>query len=157
MAKVIMLSRNYPKGHIEAGKPTYFVEKVMRCLHILTPESKAIMDMDIWAKCQPKHHTMRAGKRWRDGDMGSLRIWSGKPYGKNTNQITIAPDVKLRVKDIEIDANGNILIEGEEITGRQWLGLCANDGLTPSEFESWFNKLPFSGQILVWGNVELPY
>lgn len=171
MAKVITLSRTFPAGHPKAGQPTYFVEKVWRSL---TDGGMSIFGELMECQKQydhreganheivsimgftPKHHTMRAGKRWKDGEMASLRVWSGKPY--NSGQIEIAPDVKLKVKDVEISKEGYLRIDGESISH---ITLChhivTNDGLTMNEFTAWFKKLPFSGQLLIWNADSLTY
>lgn len=164
MSKVITFSRTFPKEHPKAGQPTYFVEKILRGLYSLTPEAKQIMDMEVWSKCAPKIHTIRAGKRWKAGDMFSPRVWSGKPYA--SKQIVIAPDIEIkRVLDIDIKEGGVILINGNWFADLRFfdgnqtslIALANNDGLTVDEMQSWFNKLPFSGQILIWNDTNLPY
>lgn len=104
---------------------------------------------------QPKHHTIREvkndKKRWKTGDMASLRVWSGKPY--RSPQITIAPDVQLTVKDIEIHKLWKVWIDGVKLDPVQIGFLAQNDGLTYVDMVGWFSKSsPFSGQILIWNN-----
>jgi len=107
----------------------------------------------------PKKHTIRKGKRWKVGDKFSPRVWSGRPYA--SKQIIIAKDMTIeRVLDIEIDKLGFININGDyynQITQCDYLAM--NDGLEKDEFASWFdsNKLPFSGQMLIWDNTDLIY
>lgn len=102
MSRVITLSRTFPKGHSRAGDSTNFVEKSLVSIGIsacdLTAELQQIVDMRTFLDCNPKHHTIRAGKRWKTGDKASLRVWSGLPY--RSKQIAIAPDVELVVKDM---------------------------------------------------------
>lgn len=175
MAKVITLSRAFPAYHPKKGEPTYFVEKIYnsldRSMHkgevfLIAANSQQLEDnkfcTGLLAKFYQslfpieegyKHHTIRAGKRWKTGDMASVRVWSGKPY--NSPQIIIYPDVELIVKDIEIGKDFNVKIDG-----RFWNDktiIAANDGLTTSDLVFWFKKRPFSGQILIWNNINLPY
>jgi len=165
MAKVITLSRTFPAYHPRKGEPTYFVEKVWTAIgfdkcNSAIPANEASLNNEVYRflrnDFKPKHHTIRAGKRWKDGDMASLRVWSGKPY--NSPQIVIAPDVKLRVLDIEMPDHGKFIINGKTHEGFGfWDALAANDGLRLGELYDWFNKLPFSGQILIWNDTNLPY
>lgn len=168
MSKVITLSRSYPAYHRKKNDPTLFVEKVWKSLldsgidvaDYIYEVGKSlnyqyaddvIFSVDI---SQPKHHTIRKGKRWKTGDKASLRIWSGKPY--RSKQITIAPDVELTVKDIDIDTYFNVVVDGVFIPFHE--DLAKNDGLTGTDLIGWFApSLPFSGQILIWNNKTLPY
>lgn len=167
MAKVITLSQTFPAYHPRKGESTFFNEKIWKSLwlsqmpiyHTLSNGlSYGYFNQNI-AEIDPKHHTIRSGKRWKDGDMASLRVWSGKPY--NSPQIAIAPDVKLRVLDFEI--NGfDVYIGGKPYcklneTDEKFQTVCRNDGLTFLEFDKWFNQLNFYGQILIWNNTNLPY
>jgi hypothetical protein len=171
MSRVITFSRYFPKAHPRAGEPTYFVEKIWRCYadHIgsvfdlgdyqrdyddrpdRTHEIISIMKFD------PKHHTIRAGNRWKVGDKFSPRVWSGKPYA--SKQIVIAPDIELKkVWDINITwGDYSWFISSKENSRPMSLDLIAkNDGLEPSDFKSWFNTSKrsnygsFTGQILCW-------
>lgn len=161
MSKVIMVSRYFPKHHPKAGSPTYFPEKilnslVMAMLPIYTPETPidflSSLSKDFFL---PKHHTIRGGKRWKTGDLASIRVWSGKPY--RSPQITLAPDVSLTVRDIEIDDKGWFSVNGGPLMG-QLRDISINDGLDPTDFRDWFaNSLPFSGQILIWNPAQIKY
>ena len=171
MARVITLARQFLQGHPKAGQPTFFVYKALKSLWLPAPESlqgdrPLIVEESFWMEGQfePKHHTIRFGRRWKTGDKASLRVWSGKPY--RSPQMPIAPDVTLRVVDIEVD------YENRSIYSLDWLGmeictldindpdlqiLAANDGLSPQDFLDWFQvgkkKGVHEAQILIWGNV----
>lgn len=173
MARVITVSRTFPAYHQKKGQPTYFVEKIWKSIwdnhkgsdNPLYPYwmdyDRAFPATDELGNIHnhtPKHHTIRAGKRWKTGDMASLRVWSGNPY--NSPQITIAPDVELVVYDFEVEIEDDLLIRyinGFEISYTTLQRLAENDGLTLDEMQSWF-KMPreFSGQILCW-NKEINY
>ena len=176
MAKVITLARTFMKGHPRAGDPTYFVEKVLNSLGIdYHSEAYLLMLWELNPKIKEeaiasffmglgllndtsdeKPHTIRNGHRWKDGDMASLRVWSGKPY--NSPQIIIAPDVEIKkVYDFNIDGfkfilNRKLLYHQHVSTWHSHMEkLCSNDGLNFCDFLDWF-KVPskFDGQIICW-------
>ncbi len=110
----------------------------------------------------PKHHTIRAGNRWKVGDKFSPRVWSAKPYA--SPQITIAPDVEIKkLWDIRIFKSGDVNIRLKTETGSisYWCSidspgfkkLAENDGLSVSDMAAWF-KMPctFKGQIICWND-----
>lgn len=162
MSRVITFSRVFPSYHPKKGEPTFFVEKIYKSLYLMKAVPKEIveafnfeiMNNDTVA---PKHHTIRAGNRWKVGDKFSPRVWSGKPY--QSKQITIASDVELKkVFSIKIET-----VEVMEKTFTKWIyingkfygtsitgTLAGNDGLKTFDFENWFNKNSFEGQILCW-------
>ena len=158
MSKVITLSRNFMKTHPKAGEPTYFVEKVWKSLDIklegVEYDAAVRAGFETDGLFAPKHHTIRGGKRFKTGDKVSLRVWSDKPY--RSPQITIAPDVELTVRDVEIDEMRTIWIDGVRLSVSCEV-LALNDGLSQDDFVSWFSELPFSGQIYIWNNNNLPY
>jgi len=178
MAKVITLSRQFPSYHPKAGMPTNFVSNVW---DVLFPDnikgisipSELSSDFSTWKFNKeviiPKHHTIRLKKqnddgtfigRWKDGDMASLRVWSGKPY--NSPQIKICDDVKIRVLDIVIDFKNGLIFEDDDKVIRllSTRTLATNDGLLPRDFLDWFQAdknrkkgIAVEAQILIWGNV----
>lgn len=179
MAKVITFSRTFPAYHPKKGQPTFFVEKFLRSWdqfhsfqQILEAKmlSNEIIDIEQWRICKPKHHTIRAGKRFKVGEYFSPRIWSGKPY--NSKQIVIAPDTQIKkIWDFEIIAIEKPLY-GEyryfeiKINDKLFVNmneLSTNDGLSENDLWYWFTLSPefkkkskFSGQIICW-NTEIKY
>lgn len=168
MARPITFSRYFPKTHPKSGEPTYFVEKLWTewgydlCTRDL-PGQEIRLNNEIYRflrnDFKPKLHTIRAGKHWKTGDIFSPRIWSDRPYA--SPQIIIGPDMPFkRVADIEINENGVIVIDGKTYScePQEWHPLAMNDGLSNQDLADWFRRsLPFSGQILIWTNKELPY
>lgn len=172
MSRVITLARQFLQGHPKAGQPTFFVYKALKSLGLPAPESlqgdrPLIVEESFWMEGQfePKHHTIRFGRRWKTGDKASLRVWSGKPY--RSPQIPIAPDVTLRVVDIWVDyfwlnnciqrcSDGKIICK-LDVNDDRLQALAANDGLSPQDFLDWFQvgkkKGVHEAQILIWGNV----
>lgn len=148
-------SRYFPAYHPRKGEPTYFVEGIWESIrnnqNIDSPQyhyMKFESDIMRWKQYQPKHHTIRAGNRWKVGDKFSPRVWSGKPY--NSKQIIIAPDIEIKkvwnfeIKDSEVNING-FLYNGKT------KDLIKNDGLEEMDFWNWFQfPKPFSGQIICW-------
>jgi hypothetical protein len=161
MSRVITFSRTFPSYHTKAGQPTYFAEKIVKSLHWerMHPPYDIRLDfnLDAYVNSSPKHHTIRAGKRWKAGDWFSPRVWSGKPY--NSKQITIAPDIQIKkVWNIGLRVRGDFkeLFSGDaDLTGTSISSIATNDGLTVEDLLSWFNK-PFEGQIICW-NDQIEY
>jgi hypothetical protein len=175
MAKVITFSRTFPKYHPKAGEPTYFVEqfwnsiqKKPKIVGILNDNPFIIsngivqefirsINIDIDTE---KHHTIRAGKRFKKGDFFSPRVWgtdinpkSGKSGPYHSKQIILAPDTEiLEVWDIEIDKWQCVYINGtgKILSVHNEIKIANNDGLKVQDFFDWFPKLPFSGQIICW-------
>lgn len=118
-------------------------------------------------KFDPKHHTIRAGNRWKVGDKFSPRVWSGKPY--QTKQIIIAPDIEVKkvwefeVKEYHYGMGinfGNYHINVSWLdTERSMLKTVAyNDGLLLEDFIAWFKNFNQAGtyQIICW-NEKIKY
>lgn len=161
--KVLSFSRYFPKGHPKVGTETNFPEKIMACLADKIPgwqmkEDFVLYDWYAYYNCtMPKGHTIRAGSRFKPGDMASLRVWSGAPY--RSKQIEFAQVEVKKTWDIEINVKQTspvILINGKLLTYDAGLVLIANDGLTAADFIGWFSIHPkrkcesFRGQIICW-------
>ncbi|HTJ53748.1 MAG TPA: hypothetical protein VL443_30040 [Cyclobacteriaceae bacterium] len=168
MSKVITFSRTFPSYHPRKGEPTYFVEKIWesliqleeislsRCCELSRETGIGNYTMNSIRKINfdPKHHTIRAGHRFKVGDWFSPRVWSGKPY--NSKQIIIAPDIQVKkVWNFEVKDH-NIFLDGKEMAA-DLVGICArNDGLSFTDMMHWF-KFPqeSKNQIICWNkNIE---
>ena len=163
MSKVITFSRVFPSYHPKAGQPTYFVEKIWNTFRSkwdfslpdeFVPFVREYVKLKLVGEplffSGVKHHTIRAGHRFKVGDKFSPRVWSGKPY--RSPQITIGPDIEIKmIQDIEVDGDGCIWIisdtDNEDSSVLETLAL--NDGLTLPDLQAWFNK-PMTGQIICW-------
>ena len=155
MAKVITFSRVFPKYHPKAGQPTYFVEKFWKSLDMPINQNIGLVGLKYEnVHLNGKHHTIRAGERWKKGQYFSPRVWSGKPY--NSKQIIIAPDTEIKnIWSVEIDVEGVFYINGKQIDvtfsicdGRT---VADNDGLDSDDLLNWFPVgKPFKGQIICW-------
>ncbi|MBC7486071.1 MAG: hypothetical protein H7282_04910 [Cytophagaceae bacterium] len=189
MSKVITFSRHFPKGHPRQGEPTYFVEKYWNSFNVqalgeefvypfeeelyklnkdrlgLWPLQDVTFDPPIISSMREsfgaKLHTIRAGNRFKEGEMFSPRVWSGKPY--NSKQIVIGPDTKV-VKTYEISIvctgdKGFAVLDGQEFPlnneSMNAALLASNDGLTVGDLVAWFSK-PMKGQIICWSD-EVEY
>lgn len=121
---------------------------------IMDLENSPVSDIYYQGKFNPKHHTIRAGHRWKAGENFSPRVWSGRPYA--SKMITIAPDIEIKkVWDFEIKEDGCVFIDGElyaySSSTDALMVLAHNDGLELGDFIAWFKyPKPFSGQIICW-------
>lgn len=179
MSRVLTFSRFFPSYHARRGEPTYFVEKIWRSL---LPENSPLrpywMD-DKWLinddntksipwDYEPKHHTIRAGHRWKVGDKFSPCVWvlPGGRFTKGNKQIIIAPDIEVKkVWDFDIIDLGGvdcIRIDGEPFgqfhpLAKGCQDIAKNDGLTAIELIQWFSKPSpiVQYQIICWnGSIE---
>ena len=181
MSRVITFSRQFPSYHPKKGEPTYFVEQICNSLNRM---GYAIEEIDCLCmdniglhdsvKTQ-KHHTIRAGSRWKAGDKFSPRVWSGRPY--NTPQVTISEDVeviktwKIEIyyfPDLDVEVPFEVFINDRfycEVGSIAWDEIAKNDGLSGQDLTAWFVKknfkfikgVPiFSGQIICW-NEKINY
>lgn len=157
MARFITFSRTFPDYHPRAGEQTRFVEQVLNSLHdqgvyLDFAEIDAKLGwslLDKFGLIGRKHHTIRAGNRFKAGDWFSPRVWSGKPY--RSKQIIIAPDIQVKKTwDFEVYHRHN---GKADLTFRfDNIPLVAkNDGLELVDFLHWFNK-PMTGQIICWND-----
>ena len=174
---VLTFSRKFPAYHPKAGQPTHFVEKLWQSIYMEQFEqcTRAQFDfstlygagIDIYAhdKYQPKHHTIRAGHRFKPGDWFSPRVWSGQPY--RNKQIIIAPPIQVKqVWNFEICDDGRIQIDGKTIfdpdfqfaeSNKRLIEVASNDGLSVTDMLLWFkHPKPFTGQIICW-NENIQY
>jgi hypothetical protein len=154
-----------------------YYKKLLKLNGLINEESKSILVgnktvaiCDFWHTLsdnvkESKHHTIRGGhpdkfkEHFKQGDKVSIRCWSGKPYA--SPQIILCNDVKLKeVYEVEIIEPARkvphpfLFIKGALCGHNLYDIISNNDGLSPEDMSAWFNKLPFKGQILVWGNVK---
>lgn len=169
MSRVITFSRTFPTYHPRKGQETFFVEKIWTALQKYDnfyPNqwvNKYPILMDLFMNPDvisfpSKLHTIRAGHRWKAGDVFSPRVWSSKPYA--SPQLTIAPDITInRVVTFEMD--GAFIKVAGRLYGMRGSSdiepIATNDGLSIEDFQDWFNKPVFDGQILIWSDKNLNY
>ena len=97
-----------------------------------------------------KHHTVRLGRRWKTGDMASIRVWGNDinpksnrsgPY--HSKQIIIAPDVEVTVTNIVIECTGNYFQPMKPTIIQNMFKLISsgeltqNDGLSLDDFKDY--------------------
>jgi hypothetical protein len=160
--KVLTCSRFFPKGHPKAGQPTHFVEKIEACLADTLPgwelsKTFTLHDWGTYYHCMmPKSHTIRAGNRFKAGEMVSLRVWADKPY--RSKQVEFA-QVEIK-KTWKITREGYLWwLNGQPIISTNLASIAANDGLEYQDFLSWFTHQKnsvFHGQIICW-NENIQY
>jgi hypothetical protein len=167
MAKVVTFSRHFPSYHPRRGEPTFFVEKLLNSMDLLTgkiywpllvelnphlPEElldKFFLSLDF-DEVLIKNHTIRGGERFKEGDSFSPRVWSGKPYC--SKQITLVPDTPV-VNTHSFEVNGDYLLNGKSLSLKDLMRVAANDGLHVDDLECWFNK-EMIGQTICWNKVN---
>lgn len=158
MSKTILFSRVFPKYHLKAGQPTFFVEKILSSINYKYYDEDRQFNPRISVDSfDPKLHTIRAGKRWNVGDVFSPRVWTDKPY--KSKHIIICPDIEVKqVYDIEI-INQKVIINGvfwgsyaRGFYDKNVNTLAHNDGLSLVDFENWFGNKFFQGQIICWSD-----
>ena len=163
MAKVITFSQKFPSYHPKAGQSTYFVEAFYKSLFVmkcLPKELEESFNHEVFLNGMTKHHTVRSGNRFKKGDFFSPRVWgtdvnpkSGKSGAYHSKQIILSHDTEIKnVWDIEINEATEISINGKFISYGWEVELANNDGLSWQEFNDWFVKLPFKGQIICWND-----
>lgn len=84
--RVLTFSTVFPQGHPRVSQPTFFVEQILnsvmpRCENGIINRNDIpptilpyINDFVLHDGVTKKHHTIRAGNRWKPGDIASLRI-----------------------------------------------------------------------------------
>lgn len=149
MSKVTTFSRSFPSYHPKSGNPTFFVENIQHQFGCIWLDEMS-EECQKTVRLRPKKHTVRKGSCFKAGEKFSPRIWSGVPY--KSKQKIFCPDIEVKkVWDITINfAYELIKINNKEIDPSHFEMLAHNDGLTFDEFESWFGKKLFQGQIICW-------
>lgn len=185
MSRVITFSRTFPRYHPKAGEPTYFVEKVLSSQNIYPVGVDAFqyfetlnphLDISIYEDFvrelvigghDPKHHTIRAGHRWKIGDWYQPVVWgddinpkSGRKGPYQSKMIKIAPLIQIKkLWDLDIEGT-DWFVNGKRespIIGEGFNSelLAANDGLSGDDLYHWFvdspdfkKKQTFNGQII---------
>ncbi len=100
-----------------------------------------------------KIHTIRAGQRWRVGEVAQFVIRAGQP-----DQYEFWPPLPIvSIQDIELTAN-EVRIDKRLLSPRELLALAQADGFAlAADLFAFFaaQPLPFRGQLLHW--TELRY
>ena len=135
---IIMLSKYYPATHPQAGKPTFFREKL---------DGALLPDGTNWHKL----HTIRANwKLWagrlydvRNGVAElSIRQWTGKPYRSKTVEIKRlgqSDGVGVQMLRFDKDRDGNVSWNFFDIDGKypEIKDVAFYDGLSLEDWKAW--------------------
>ncbi len=188
MSHVITFSTKFPSYHPRAGQGTNFTEKILEELAVPYKSENYLQTLlglntinlakgklsyedicNFWKSLndisEKKSHTIRAGKRFKQGDFFSPRIWFRTPY--DSPQLIFWYDIQIKktwdfdVQGTDFSLNGKFeyALTGE---GFDFSLLEKNDGLGPTELFDWICDNPsykkskeFHGQILCWNeNIE---
>lgn len=135
MAREIMLSRYFLKGHPREGERTEFENNILIS----------------------KITTIRNGHRHKKGDFVSLKYWSEKAYRSPKVRI-VQKDVEIiGTYDIDIYPGHQVFISGVyygDCDDENFKILAKNDGLSALDLKAWFKELPFFGQIICFENID---
>lgn len=159
MPRNLPFATTFPKYHPRAGEPTGFIEAIYSSIFFilqLPKELETTFNHDLFLNGVAKCTTIRAGNRWKVGDLFTPVVWSGRPY--HSKQIKICEPIKIHsVHTFHIDESG-YWINGFLVTLKEIKIIALNDGFTDSnDFECWFaNVKTFKGQILCW-DVDIKY
>ena len=184
MSRVITFSPKFPSYHPKAGESTNFEAAIWKGLKknhlqdktysIYISHPKLLKsgywqipigwrDLMVDDYFKPKYHTIRAGNRWKVGDVFSPRVWSNTPY--KSKQIIIGPDIEIKKEwQFELHLGHYFKINGRlydgEVEGHHELleKIAFNDGLGYRyyyDLTDWFPK-QFYGQIICW-NEDIYY
>ena len=81
MSKVLTFSTKFPKGHPKSGEKTFFVEKIWESIYMDYVGGEGFHDVyslfpsiGLHGIYPPKHHTIRAGHRFKVGDYFTPKI-----------------------------------------------------------------------------------
>jgi hypothetical protein len=172
--KVLTFSRTFPAYHPKAGTLTFFPEKISGSLILqnslyMTKAEPHIQLVDKWFD-SPKHHTIRAGKRWKVGDWFKPVVWgndinpkSGRSGPYHSQQIQFAPpiqvtntwDIRIRIIDFSPALGVQAVVTINGVNQTDIAKIASNDGLDEEDFLQWFMKKTdseFEGQIICWDN-----
>jgi hypothetical protein len=95
-----------------------------------------------------KIHTIRAGQRWRAGEVAHFCVRAGQPDQHEFWE----PQLITAVQDIELTSN-TLLVDGRSLPPTELLALAQADGFPTLEalFAFFTDKpLPFRGQLVHW-------
>lgn len=158
MSRVITFSERFPPYHPRKGEATRFAEKIL--MGLPGADTDLNLDISMFLGWTPKHHTIRSGHHWKEGDWFSPRVWgnninpkSGRKGPYHSKQIIIAPDIQIKkVWNFEKHPSftTGMAINGKIVTDQMLIKCSQNDGLDLDDFEAWFNKTHFNGQIICW-------
>ena len=159
--KQIMFSRVFPAYHPRKGELTYFQQKIWKGLLDINCNGEVSYEYGWTPKLVesdlPKFHTIRAGKRWKEGEYFAPKVWTGLPYRSKTFQF--APPIKIeKIWNFSINKWG-VFIDGISVYNltKTLPHISLNDGLELNDWKEWF-KYPsdFRGQIICW-NKKIDY
>ena len=114
--KYIMISRKFPKGHMNEGQRTRFVESILQ---------------------GKKIHTIRGNAyRFSAGETVSLRVWDGQPYRSKQIEFAKVPIVRIEpLRLVRCSEGMRAYCGNRKISVFE---LVENDGLTVPQAISWF-------------------
>lgn len=151
----VKFSTYFPKYHPRAGQPTHFVEKIWQAVAKNKEANKEATIKSALKRANdfqrsfiksyaskdwtPKRTTIRAGHRWKKGDLFIPKIWTGKPY--RSKPIAICDPLEiLDVDTFSTRAYGEYRLNDMPLLLSELKVIATDDGFDEvDDFELWFN------------------
>ncbi len=121
---VLTVSTVFPAKHRRAGEQTKFIEFIHRGLKIHTIRG----NYELWKK--------RIDEINRGEAILSVRFWSGRPY--HTKQTKVLVHEKVGIQKIQLKPFDTIIDDRSSDVSIEIV--AQNDGLSLSDFRSWFKN-----------------
>ncbi|MEZ3441572.1 hypothetical protein [Alistipes sp.] len=158
---VIMMSKQFTKGHPKEGAPTEFADKILLGQNL--SKDKCVLCRALRGDLWPKIHTIRENydywaPRIKEVQEGravlSIREWTGKPYNSSPITIcTLTAENGVGIQKVVFDESGrhtiremvdnrapHYRIDDESVGSLDVAYIAHNDGLSFFDFANWFAK-----------------
>lgn len=131
----IMVSRQFAKDHIKAGKSTNFVELIQQGLKLHTLR----LNYELWEK---RFKEIQEGKAYL-----SLRYWLDKPY-KSPQEEFLRLDNTDGIGIQKLTFSLGIFIDDYD-SDVSIAEVAKNDGLEWDDFKSWFGEIKYGSEYVI--------
>lgn len=134
---VITISQYFPAYHERAGDPTGFELSIKQYEKIHTIRG----NYELWAK---RFEKIEKGLAWL-----SVRVWTGKPYRSKQKEIFgYNTHSGIGIEKLQYDAVLGWFINDID-NDVKTADIAENDGLSLSDFKSWFKKYDLSEPLAI--------
>lgn len=134
---VITISQHFPAYHERAGNPTGFEVLIKKYEKIHTIRG----NYELWAK---RFEKIEKGLAWL-----SVRVWTGKPYRSKQKEIfRYNTHSGIGIEKLQYDPVLGWFINDID-NDVKTADIAENDGLSLSDFKSWFKKYDLSEPLAI--------
>lgn len=147
---VLMCARTFPVKHPRAGQPTDFKRKMLS--GVLTGQAKLHTIRENYERWSQVVEEVNGGRA-----VLSCRQWKGRPYASRQEEFLKV--TKLGIQRIRMYMDHEIRrmnVEGVLLSRDSVGEVIRNDGLTRSDFHSWFGYREFNGCIIHFSRLRYP-